>query len=216
MATSHPHLFQQFITDESEICQLVTNHFLPDCVVPQWHPACEGTPNTKEIVVFSSFFQRRFVLPACVFLRRLLDHYKIELVHLNPNSILQISIFGHLCEAFLGILPNFPLFKNYFFLKYQPSATNQKVIGGVGLQTCPRASFLDLPWKHHFRDGIEHSSIVKTMNLASPPFIGRLQELQGTWSEEPTPLKFLQVAALTNKINTLKECGLIGVCVATH
>jgi hypothetical protein len=47
--------------------------------------------------------------PACDFLRGLLQRYEIELVHLNPNSILQIIIFVHLCEAFLGIPPNFPL-----------------------------------------------------------------------------------------------------------
>jgi hypothetical protein len=99
-------------------------------------------PNTKEIVVFSLFFQRGFGLPTCSFLRGLLDHYKIELVHLNPNSILQIAVFVHHCEAFLCIPRNFTLFKNYFFLKYQPSATNRKVIRGVGLQTHPRISFL--------------------------------------------------------------------------
>jgi hypothetical protein len=82
-----------------------------------------------EIVVFSSFFQRGFGLLACDFLRGLLDHYQIDLVHLNPNSILQIAIFVHLCDAFLGISPNFTLFKNYFFLKYQSSAANRKVIG---------------------------------------------------------------------------------------
>jgi hypothetical protein len=104
--------------DESEICKLVANHFLPDCTVLQWCPtAVEDipTPNTTEIVVFSSYFQHGFGLPACDFLRGLLDHYQIELVHLNPNSILQITIFVHLCEAFMGISPNFPLFKNYFF-----------------------------------------------------------------------------------------------------
>jgi hypothetical protein len=150
MAASHPHLFQQSVADESEIHQLVTNYFLLDRVMLQWRPATGEdipTPNIKEIVVFSSFFQRGFGLPAYDFLRGLLDHYKIELVHLNPNSILQISVFVHLCEAFLGIPPNFPLFKNYFFLKYQPSASNRKVIGGVGLQTRPRAGFFDLPIK---------------------------------------------------------------------
>jgi hypothetical protein len=79
-------------------------------------------------------------LPTCDFLCGLLDHYHIQLVHLNPNSILQIAIFVHLCEAFLGISPDFPLFKNY--LKYQPSAANWKVIGGVGLQTHPHTGFL--------------------------------------------------------------------------
>jgi hypothetical protein len=128
--------------------------FFPDRAVLQWHPAAGEdipTPNTNEMVVFTPFFQRRFSLPACDFLRGLLDHYKIELVHLNPNSILLISIFVHLCEVFLGIPPNFALFKNYLFLKYQPCAANHKVVGGVGLQTCPRAGFLDLPLKTSLR-----------------------------------------------------------------
>jgi hypothetical protein len=105
------------------------------------------TPNTNEIVVFSSFFQRGFGLPTYDFLRGLLQHYQIELVHPNPNSILQIAIFVHLCEAFLGIPLNFPLFKNYFFLKYQPNAASQKVIGGVGIQTHPNSGFVNLLMK---------------------------------------------------------------------
>jgi hypothetical protein len=49
-----------------------------------------------------------------------------------------------------------------------------------------------------------------------PPFIGRLPKFQGTWSEEPTPLELPQVAALTNKVNSLKEKGLTGVYVDAH
>jgi hypothetical protein len=100
--------------------KLVANHFLPDRAVLQWRLTTGEdipTPNTEETMVFSSFFQHGFGLPACDFLRGLLDHYKIELIHLNPNSSLQITVFVHLFEAFLGISPNFPLFKIYFFLK---------------------------------------------------------------------------------------------------
>jgi hypothetical protein len=153
MAASHPHLFQSSVADESEIRKLVVNHFLPDHAVLQWCPATGedlSTPNTNEIMVFFSF-QCGFGLPACDFFHGLLDHYQIKLVHLNPNSILQIVVFFHLCEAFLGIPPNFPMFKNYFFLKYQPSAANRKVIGVVGLQICPRAVFLDFPLKTSLR-----------------------------------------------------------------
>jgi hypothetical protein len=136
---SHGHLtpmFQRFATHKNEIHKLVASHFLLDRAVLQWRPTAGEdipTPNTNEIVVFASFFQRGFSLPVCDFLRGLLDHYQIELVHLNPNSILQIAIFVHLYEAYLMIPSNFPLFKNYFFLKYQPTAPNRKVIGGVGL-----------------------------------------------------------------------------------
>jgi hypothetical protein len=78
MATSHPHLFQASAVDESEIRKLVANHFLLDRVVPQWRPIAGEdipTPNTNEIVVFSSFFQRGFSLSACDIFRGLLDHY---------------------------------------------------------------------------------------------------------------------------------------------
>jgi hypothetical protein len=61
----------------------------------------------------------------------LFDHYQIELVHLNPNSILLIAVFVQLCEAFLGIPLNFRLLKNYFFLKYQSSTANEKIIEGI-------------------------------------------------------------------------------------
>jgi hypothetical protein len=150
MATSHLHLFQASIADENEISKLVANHFLPDHAVLQWCPVAGEdipTPNTNEIVVFASFFQRGFGLPVYDFQCGLLDHYQIERVHLNPISILQIAVFIHLCEAFLGIRPTSPLFKSYFFLKYQLSAANRKVIRGVGLQTHPRAGFLKLPMK---------------------------------------------------------------------
>jgi hypothetical protein len=125
MAATHPHLFQPSVSDENEIRKLVANHFLLDREVLQWHLAAGEdipTPNTNEIVVYNSFFQRGFYLPVCDFLRGLLDHYQIGLVHLNPNSILQMTIFVHVCEVFLEIPPNFPFFKNYFFLKYQMSA----------------------------------------------------------------------------------------------
>jgi hypothetical protein len=88
MAASHPHLFQPSVTDEIEILKLATNHFLPNQVMLQWHPTIGEdipTPNIEEIVVFSSLFQCGLGLPACDFLQGILDHYKIELVHLSPT-----------------------------------------------------------------------------------------------------------------------------------
>jgi hypothetical protein len=143
----------------------------------QWCSAAREdipTPNTKETVVIFSFFQRGFGLPTYDFLHGLLDHYKIELVHLNPNCIIQIVVFVHLCEAFLGIPHNFPLFKNYFFLKYQASATNQKVIGGVGFQTRPRVGFLELPMKTSLQGWHKMWFYYENHEPSLPPFIGRL------------------------------------------
>ena len=41
----------------------------------------------------------------------LLDFYYPNLKHLNPNFVLQVAVFVHLCKAFLGILPHFGLWK---------------------------------------------------------------------------------------------------------
>jgi hypothetical protein len=49
-----------------------------------------------------------------------------------------------------------------------------------------------------------------------PSFVGRLPELHGTCSEQPTSLELPHVVALSNKTNHLKEQGLTRVCVATH
>jgi hypothetical protein len=175
MATSHLHLFQSSVVYESEIRKLVANHFLPDRAVLQLRPTVGEdipTPNTNEIMEFSSFFQRGFGLPACDFFCGLLDHYKIKLVHLNPNYVLQIAIFVHLYEVFLGIPPNFALFKNYFFLKYQPSAANQKVIGGVGLQTRPSAHFLNLPLKNSLQGWHRTWFYCENHEPSLPSFVG--------------------------------------------
>ena len=56
-----------------------------------------------EIVLFVPFIEHGLGLPASPFLHGFLHYYGITLNHLNPNSILHLSIFVHLCETFLGI-----------------------------------------------------------------------------------------------------------------
>jgi hypothetical protein len=134
------------------------------------------TPNSNEIVVLPPFFIRSFGLPNREFLCGLLHYYQIELVHLSPNSILKIIIFVLLCEAFLVVYPNFPLFKHYIFLKYQASATNRKVIGGVGIQTHPRSDFLDLLIKTSLKGCHKSWFYYKNHEPDLPSFVGRLLE----------------------------------------
>jgi len=71
-------------------------------------------PHDGQLVIFEDFDRRGFGLPAHPFLRKLLDYNGITLVHMNPNSILHLSIFINLCEAYLGIDSHFNLFR-YFF-----------------------------------------------------------------------------------------------------
>ena len=104
---------------------LVSNGLLPPKSVIQWHPALgENCPyeNTGEIVAFAPYFARRLGLPCSAFFSGLLSYYRIQLHHLTPNSFVHISIFVHLCEAFLGMEPHFELFRFLFHLKPQPDS----------------------------------------------------------------------------------------------
>ena len=66
------------------------------------------------VVSFTRFHERGFTIPAHKFLRGLLHYYKVELQHLTPNGVQHIATFIALCEGFLGISPQFDLWR-YFF-----------------------------------------------------------------------------------------------------
>jgi hypothetical protein len=79
MATSHLEMFRSPMVDEGELVKLVDNHLLPSRVILQWRSTKDEdirTPNTNEIVVFTSFFKCGFHLPSCEFLCGLLQYYK--------------------------------------------------------------------------------------------------------------------------------------------
>jgi hypothetical protein len=95
---------------EDKIQTLVDRGLLRPKTEVQWRAATgEEFPSedVKEQVVFASFFERSFNLPAGDFFRGLLYYYRLELVHLVPNSVTIVSTFIHFCEAYLGIPPHF-------------------------------------------------------------------------------------------------------------
>jgi hypothetical protein len=86
----------------------------------EWRAAAgEEFPSmdVKEKVVFGSFFDCGFNLPAGDFFRGLVYYYRLELVHLVPNSITVVSTFIHFCEAYLGIPHHFGLWRHFFCVK---------------------------------------------------------------------------------------------------
>ncbi|KAK1619944.1 hypothetical protein QYE76_025461 [Lolium multiflorum] len=68
-------------------------------------------------VMFVAFLFCGLSLPAHEFLRSLLFFYGIQLWQLTPNSILHLSIFITVCEAFLGIDPHWGLWRKIFYVK---------------------------------------------------------------------------------------------------
>ena len=123
---------------------------MPSESVIQWRPAFgDARPfeNTGEIIGFVPYFERGLGLPSSNFFSGLLYYYGIQLHHLTPNSFVHMSVFVHLCEAFLGIEPHFDLFHHLFHLKPQPSLASLDVIGGAGIQLRQRMDRVYIPYK---------------------------------------------------------------------
>jgi hypothetical protein len=58
---------------------------------------------------FAHFHERGLGTPSSKFFWGLLHHYGIELQNLNPNAVLQMSIFVALSKGYLGIRTHFKL-----------------------------------------------------------------------------------------------------------
>jgi hypothetical protein len=90
-------------------------------------------PQPGEIIVFEDFFKRGFGVPIHHFLQGLCLYYEIEIYNMHPNSILLVSTFMHLCEAFGGFSPHFDLFRYLFCLRKKGSKGRSQITGGVYL-----------------------------------------------------------------------------------
>ena len=128
------------VSNEAALNRLVVDGVLPDRVTVGWRPARGEsflTPRGDELVVFEDYFYHGFDFPIHPFLCGLIDYYGISLCNLGPNSILHVSVFIHFCEAYLGILPHFDLFRHFFCLKAQ-GGSRSRIVGSAYLQLWDR------------------------------------------------------------------------------
>ena len=125
---------------EAAVQELENTKLLQSQAVIQWR-AAEGEDypfkGTFETVMFRDFIERGLAVPVSESFDALLQLWGIQLHHLTPQSILHLSIFTHLCEAFLGILPHFNLFQHFFFLVPISDASKPVVVGGCELVLRP-------------------------------------------------------------------------------
>jgi hypothetical protein len=97
---------------EDGLLRSVTNATQSEWIIPGNED--EPNPPAGYIASFLHFHELGFETPVSNFFRGLLHYYGIEMQNLNPNSVLQIVVFVALCEGYLGIRPNFALWKYYF------------------------------------------------------------------------------------------------------
>jgi hypothetical protein len=69
-----------------------------------------------EFVLFVSYLSCGLALPISPFFLLLLEEFGLQLQHLTPHSILQVAIFVHLCEMFVGVAACTSLFCHFFVL----------------------------------------------------------------------------------------------------
>jgi hypothetical protein len=121
-----------------DLLALINSGFLREKEMDMWRAAARDPypmeKNPDEIPMFARFAERGLSLQASDFFKGLLGYYGIEYLNLNPNGIFHTVVFIHFCEAFLGIKPHWILFRKFFRVKPQPSASNPRVVGGAGIQ----------------------------------------------------------------------------------
>jgi hypothetical protein len=92
-------------------------------------------PSKKEIVMLKSHIDRGLSLPPSYFLKSMLQHYRLQLHHIAPNSFTIIAGFVALCEGFLGIYPRGDLFRLYFKIGHNRDSNGD-------LRNCGSISFV--------------------------------------------------------------------------
>jgi hypothetical protein len=197
-----------------DLLALLNSGFMREKEVDMWR-ATAGDPypmekNPDEIPMFTRFAERGLSLPASDFFKGLLGYYGIKYLNLNPNGIFQTAVFIHFCEAFLGIKPHWILFRKFFRVKPQPSASNPRVVGGAGIQMREEAAEQYLLYKliDSNQDWKAKWFYVTNHHPELPKPSGKQPKHRPWWNSEPTMQEGIQLPKLLAKIKALREAGL--------
>jgi hypothetical protein len=187
---------------ESSIRKLIDGGLLPDAAIRGWRSSIDESfldPCPGELIVFEDFYWCRFGTRCHPFLCKLLDYYKVSLCSLHPNSILSISIFINLCEAYLGIHPHFNLWRHFFYLKKKGGSRGSKIAEGAYLllRDHMKAHYLNVPLNTSMRDWY-HKWFY--MQQEQEPFVAcdvsQIPKQHESWSVRPTCVEMEQVQDL--------------------
>ena len=135
-------------------------------------------------VHMGSFIMLGLVPPFSPFFFEVLEFYRIQMLHLTPNSIFILAAFAYVCEMFIGVRPSLDLFRNLFFLSDQGNNT----VGGCAFQprtTAPHRFIqmkLRSKWDHWKQDWV-YTKLEDHPRLRLPT---AAPEKRDSWVECPT------------------------------
>jgi hypothetical protein len=199
---------------------LVHRGFLPPKKKLHWRSAFQNLPPSNldrgETIVYASFFERGLGLPVSKFLRELLNFYNIELVNLTPNGLSHITFFVHMCEAFLGMEPDFRLFRYFFRLKPHPSRENPNICGGAvfQLRQDKRKEYFSVTLKDPKRTWWDEWFIIEDKALQLPECTFRKPVFSDLWNSSLDNEEIDMITDLLTRIKHRKREGLTGVKIA--
>ncbi|KAK1626917.1 hypothetical protein QYE76_001232 [Lolium multiflorum] len=176
-------------------------------------PSEESYPNPpmEYRVSFVDHLIRGLSPPIHDFLRGLLFVYGIQLHHLTPNSILHISIFITLCECFLGVAPNWALWKRIFCIRRNGSHNVTYNIGGVVICVRTDVDYFDVK----FPDSVQgwrkrwlyiHEESANSVEHNIIPFDGNAKiQRRRSWDAEASEEEKKATEALMSRIRQLQN-----------
>ncbi|KAK1694504.1 hypothetical protein QYE76_011201 [Lolium multiflorum] len=175
------------------------------------HEESYPKPPMEYRVSFVDHLIRGLSPPIHEFLRGLLFVYGLQLHQLTPNSILHVSIFITLCECFLGVQPNWALWKRIFCLRRNGSHGVAYNIGGVVICVRSDVDYFDVKfpdsvqgWRKRWLYVHEESSDSIEYNIA--PFDGKAKILRRrSWDAEASEEEKLATEALMTRIRELQS-----------
>jgi hypothetical protein len=126
-------------------------------------------------VVFYDHFPRGFALPVSSFLRRFLDHFRLQPHHIGANAMMTLAAFMTLCEAYLGIWPNIELFRRLIYFKTQTAETVPVKCGTASFYARKTADFPSIKGKESCKKWQRSFFYVKNLkeganHINLPPF----------------------------------------------
>jgi hypothetical protein len=202
------------VVSESDLIHLVSVGVLPPKELCSWQ-ICRGvtvpTEDTHESIIYIPFLICGLALPISPFFHGLLDFYHLNLTHMNPNSILQVSVFVHLCEAYLVVLPHFGLWKYLYHCRPGMAGWQHQLVGGASLEMRRgrKTEYLDIPLKDNIKGWHLEWFIVENHDKSLPPRSGRQPNVRApSWTESPTDLEIAEARVLLAEVGLLKEKGL--------
>jgi hypothetical protein len=202
---------------EAKIQTLVDRGLLRPKAEVEWRAAVgEQFPSedVKEQVVFASFFERGFNLPAGDLFHGLLYYYHLELVHLVPNSITVVSTFIHFCEAYLGISPHFLLWRYFFGVK--STGKRSGPVGAVmfNLRSGLKAEWIDTDLPDNATRWRSEWFYIVDQFPGLPRRIGHKPVKINEWDLGLSSRDLGELKPVLGLVNELKKQGVTGATVA--